>query len=99
MITHQGEMTEWQRVWLQRSKDKKIREVSLSSVGFTLVVDSKWEGGRNARGGGKDGGSLRARRYWYSDRQDEDEIPWKRGKGLSGECKKIKHGGDYYADR
>ena len=25
-----GEMTEWQRVWLQRSKDKKVREVGSS---------------------------------------------------------------------
>lgn len=32
--THEetGEMTEWQRVWLQRNKDKKVREVSFLSL-------------------------------------------------------------------
>ena len=26
-----GEMTEWQRVWLERNKDKKVREVGFPS--------------------------------------------------------------------
>lgn len=32
--THEetGEMTEWQRIWLERNKDKKVREVNFTGV-------------------------------------------------------------------
>ena len=26
-VEETGEMTEWQRIWLQRNKDKRVREV------------------------------------------------------------------------